>query len=134
VPESLSEVQEFMDREPLAGFATVNRKNEPHLVPVFFTYKDGKVCVQTDRDPVKVRNLRNRNVAVAVFKSEEAVIIGGKGRVVEEDDGFARRIEDHVEKYRLKLDSQGRDSLGIPLFDKKIRCVIEVAADRTLYW
>jgi nitroimidazol reductase NimA-like FMN-containing flavoprotein (pyridoxamine 5'-phosphate oxidase superfamily) len=138
MPKSLTEVQSFMDRGRLASFATVGPDNEPHVVPVFFTYDDGRVYIQTDRSTVKVRNLiRNSNVAVAVYNfpyGEEAVIIRGKGRIIDGDEDFIRRTQDHIEKYRLKLDKRGKDSLGKPLFDKKVRCVIEVIPKRIIFW
>mgnify|MGYP001030022085 CR=1 FL=1 len=68
MPHALKEVESFMNRERLASFVTVNPNNEPHVVPVFFTYEGGKVYVQTDRNSVKVRNLLgNCNVAIAVY-------------------------------------------------------------------
>jgi nitroimidazol reductase NimA-like FMN-containing flavoprotein (pyridoxamine 5'-phosphate oxidase superfamily) len=135
MPKSLDEVKNFMDRQRLASFVTVNPNNEPHVVPVFFTYENGKVYVQTDRKSVKVRNLlRNNNVSVAVYRGEEAVIIRGKARIIDNEKEFIKRTQDHINKYRLKLDEQGRDSMGIPLFDKKVRCVIEVIPKRTMFW
>lgn len=131
----MSEVQEFMNRQHLASFVTVDPRNRPHVVPVFFNYEDGKVYVQTDRNSVKVRNLsRNDNVAVAVYSGEEAVIIKGKGRIIVDNEEFIRRTQDHIDKYRLKIDEQGKDSLGIPLFDRKVRCVVEVASKEPLFW
>jgi len=93
MPRSLKEVKIFMDRERLASFATVSPDNEPQVVPVFFTYEDGKVYVQTDRKSVKVRNiLRNSNVAVTVYCGEEAVIIRGKARVIDSSEEFVRKV------------------------------------------
>jgi nitroimidazol reductase NimA-like FMN-containing flavoprotein (pyridoxamine 5'-phosphate oxidase superfamily) len=124
-----------MDRERLASFATVDSENNPHVVPVSFTFDDGRVYMQTSRQSVKVRNLgRNRNVAIAVYSQEEAVIIMGEGRILENDEEFVRRTRDHVDKYRLKLDEHVRDSLGIPLFDRKTRCIVEVAPKRMIFW
>jgi nitroimidazol reductase NimA-like FMN-containing flavoprotein (pyridoxamine 5'-phosphate oxidase superfamily) len=135
MPVNKSEVQSFMDRQRLASIATVDIRNQPHVVPIFFTYRSGKVYVQSDRNSVKVRNLSHNNcVAVAVYSGEEAVIIRGKGRLVESDEEFVRRTQEHIDKYKLKLDECGRDSLGIPLFDKKIRCVIEVVGERIIFW
>jgi len=109
--------------------------NEPYVVPVFFTYENGKVYVQSDRNWVKVRNvLRNDDVAVAIYSGEEAVIVRGKAQVVESDEEFVRRTRDHVSKYRLRIDEYGRDSLGIPLFDKTVRCVIEVVPRKVMFW
>jgi nitroimidazol reductase NimA-like FMN-containing flavoprotein (pyridoxamine 5'-phosphate oxidase superfamily) len=135
MPSSLREVQSFMDKERLASFATADPNNEPHVVPVFFTYEGGKVHVQTDRDSVKVRNLsRNNNVAVAVYRGEQAVIIRGSGRVIDSEEEFIKRTQDHINKYKLRLDEHGRDSFGIPLFDKKARCVVEITPRRIMFW
>jgi len=133
--KNLREVQSFMNRERLATFATVGPNNEPHIVPVFFTYDDSKVYIQTDRKSVKVRNLvRNDSVAVAVYQGEEAVIIRGKARLIDSNEEFVKRTQEHIDKYRLKLDECGRDSLGIPLFNGKVRCIIEVTPKRILFW
>lgn len=84
---------------------------------------------------MKVRNLiRNSYVAVAVYREEEAVIIRGRGRVVDSEEEFVRRTQNHIDKYRLRLDEHGRDSLGIPMFNGKVRCVIEVTPERVLFW
>jgi nitroimidazol reductase NimA-like FMN-containing flavoprotein (pyridoxamine 5'-phosphate oxidase superfamily) len=138
MPKRLAEVEDFMGKERLASFATVGRNNEPHVVPVFFTYKDEKVYIQTDRSSAKIRNLtENDNVAIAVYNlpfGEEAVIIRGKGRIIESDEEFTKRTQDHIKKYHLKLDKLGRDSSGIPLFDGKTRCIIEVTPKRVIFW
>jgi hypothetical protein len=91
--------------------------------------------VQTDRASTKVRTLlKNSHVAIAVYSNEEAVIMRGTGRIVDNDSEFVRRTQDHIDKYQLRLDEKGRDSLGIPLFDKKIRCVVEVTPKKALFW
>lgn len=147
--KNLADVASFMEREWLASFVTVDAENKPHIVPVWFTYDDGKVHVQTDRKSVKVRNIkRNDHVAVAVYHGEEAVVIRGRGRLVDDDKEFVRLTQHHIDKYNrlfniahktegieyIKLDEQGRDSMGIPLFDLRIRCVIEVTPDKVLFW
>jgi nitroimidazol reductase NimA-like FMN-containing flavoprotein (pyridoxamine 5'-phosphate oxidase superfamily) len=132
--KTMNEVKNFMNREWLATFSTVNAMNEPCVVPVFFTYNDGKVYIQTDRNSVKVHNLlMNDNVAIAVFRDDEAVIVRGTARIVDGEE-FVRRTRNHIGKYGLKLNEHGRDSLGIPLFDSKVRCVVEVTPKRLMYW
>lgn len=135
MPKSQSAVSNFMQKEWLASFATVDAEGRPHIVPVFFTYDEGKVYVQTDRRSVKVRNLaRNGNVAVAVYRGEEAVILRGKGKIIADRNDFIKRTQEHIDKYRLQLDEHGRDSMGIPLFDAKIRCIVEVVPEKILFW
>jgi nitroimidazol reductase NimA-like FMN-containing flavoprotein (pyridoxamine 5'-phosphate oxidase superfamily) len=131
--KTMDEVKSFMGREGLAAFSTINTRNEPCVVPVFFTYDDGKVYVQTDRNSVKVRNLlKNNRVAIAVYREDEAVIVRGTARIV--DDEEFKRTQEHIGKYGLRLDEQGKDSMGIPLFDSKVRCVVEVSPKRILFW
>jgi len=145
----MADVASFLEREWLASFVTVDSKGKPHIVPVWFTYDDGKVHVQTDRKSVKVRNMkRNGSVAVAVYRGEEAVVIRGRGTVVGDEKEFASLTQRHIDKYNrlfniahntegveyIKLDEQGRDNMGIRLFDSKSRFVIEVTPDKVLFW
>lgn len=147
--KNLADVASFMEQEWLASFVTVDAENKPHVVPVWFTYEDGKVHVQTDRNSVKVGNIeRNNNVAIAVYRGEEAVIIRGKGRLIEDEKQFVKFTQQHIDKYNrlfnrarntkgveyIKLDEHGRDSMGIPLFDSKVRCIIEVTPEKVLFW
>ncbi len=137
MPESLAEVDNFMQRERIATFCTVDAEDKPHVVPVFFTYINEKVYIHTDRKSVKVHNLlKNPNVALSVYRGEygeEAVVIRGEARIVAEDE-FVLRTQEHIDKYPIKLDEQGRDGLGLPLFDNAVRCVIEVTVKRLLFW
>jgi nitroimidazol reductase NimA-like FMN-containing flavoprotein (pyridoxamine 5'-phosphate oxidase superfamily) len=133
--KTLEDVQRFMDRERLASFVTIAFHNEPHVVPVFFTYKDGRVYVQTSRTSAKVRNLtRNDRVALAVYRDEEAVVINGRARVVEDEGEFTRQTQDHVNKYKLRLNPEGKDSMGIPLFDMSMRCIVEIKTEKVRFW
>lgn len=83
MPKNVGEVQRFMEKESLASFATVSRDRQPHAVPVFFTYENGKVYIQTGRQSLKVRNLLGKKkVALAVYSGEEAVILRGRQRAI----------------------------------------------------
>jgi len=77
--------------------------------------------------------LRNLKEVYNYMNREEAVLIRGKGRILDSDEEFIKRTQDHIEKYELKIDDEGRGSLGLPLFNKKIRCVVEVVPERMLF-
>jgi len=79
---------------------------------------------------------------------DEAAIIQGTGRIVEDEEEFRLLTQAHIDKYNrlyntahktggveyIKLNPQGRDSMGIPLFDHRVRCIIEVKPERILFW
>jgi len=133
--KSLNDVTDFLKRQRIASFATVDADRKPHVVPVWFTYHDGKVFLQTDRKSVKVRNIKkNNDVAIAVYSDEEAVVISGTGHIIEDEEEFVKRTQQHIDKYNLKLDEHGRDSMGIPLFNSKLRCVVEIVPKKILFW
>ena len=137
MPTSPAEVEKFMQRERLAAFCTVDSENKPHVVPVFFTYVNEKAYVQTDRNSVKVHNLlKNPHVAVLVCSGEfgeEVVIIRGQARIVDEDE-FVVRTQEHIDKYHIQLDVEGKDGMDLALFDQRVRCVVEITAECLLYW
>lgn len=137
MPSSIDELEGFMRREHIAAFCTVDAKNKPHVVPMFFTYVSGKVYVHTDRKSVKVRNLlKNPNVAIEIHGGdygEEAVVIRGQARIVPEDE-FVIQTQEHMRKYHIELDEQGKDGVGVALFDNTVRCVVEVSVERLLFW
>jgi nitroimidazol reductase NimA-like FMN-containing flavoprotein (pyridoxamine 5'-phosphate oxidase superfamily) len=134
MPALREEIDQFMKTEWLATLATVDAECQPHLVPVYFTYDGEKVYIQTDRASVKVRNLlANPQVAVAVCRGEEAVVLQGTAAIAGPDE-FRARTWEYIYKYTLQIDENGRDTMGIPLFDEQFRCVVVICVDKILFW
>ena len=48
--------------------------------------------------------LRNLKEVYDYMNREEAVLIRGKGRILDSDEEFIKRTQDHIEKYELKID------------------------------
>lgn len=149
MPKTIAEVSNFLNNQWIATLATVDKQCKPHAVPVWFTFDEGKVHVQSDRKSVKVRNIQfNQNVAVAVYVRDEAVILEGTTYLIDDEEKFRNLTQVHIDKYNrlfnithntqgieyIKLDAQGRDNMGIPLFDQKVRCIIEITPKKVLFW
>jgi len=73
-------------------------------------------------------------VAVAVYNyRDEAVVIRGKAQIIKDEEAFRKHTKAHIDIYNrlfnkvrgtkdveyIKLDKQGRDNMGVPLFDPK---------------
>jgi general stress protein 26 len=150
MPKTEKEVRGFLDDQWVATFTSVDGHNRPHAVPVWFTSDENRVHIQTDRKSVKVRNIRyNPNVAIVICNTaDEAIVMRGKAHLINDEKEFKRLTQAHIDKYNrlfniahntqgveyVKLDARGRDSMGIPLFDTTVRCVVEVIPERTLFW
>ncbi len=149
MPKGLADVPAFLNMHWIATFVTVDGNRRPHAVPVWFAYDDGKFHVQTDRSSVKVRNVHlNPYVAMTVYNMrDEAVCVRGRAHVISYEEEFRRLTQVHINKYNhlhniangtdgieyIKPDAHGRDALGIPLFDCKVPCVVEVKPEKTLF-
>lgn len=150
MPKSMDAVPSFLNDQWIATLATVDKHGKPHAVPVWFTFDEGKMHIQTDRKSVKIRNIvSNTNVVLAVYNMrEEAVVVRGKARIVDDEEEFRKLTQAHIDKYNrlfniayktkgikyIKLDAEGRDNMGIPLFDTKVRCMIEITPKKILFW
>jgi general stress protein 26 len=149
MPKTMAEVPSFLNEQWIATLATVDKQGKPHTVPVWFTFDQGKVHVQTDRKSVKVRNIQfNPNASVAVYIRDEAVILNGKAGLIDSEEDFRKLTQAHIDKYNrlfniahntqgieyIKLDAQGRDNMGTPLFNYTVRCIIEVVPEKMLFW
>jgi len=122
MPKSLADVKAFLDYAWISCLATVDAENRPHMVPVWFTYDDGKIHVQTARQSVKVNNLtQNSNAAVTVHNDQdEAVVIRGKAHVIEDEKEFRKLTQLHLDKYnRLFNKAKGTEGIEYIKLDEK---------------
>ena len=83
------EMEEFLSECHVANLATLKREGSPHLAPLWYEYRDGRVYFITGESYVKVRNiLRDPRVAVSVATDQEPykyVVMEGNAEVTSED-------------------------------------------------
>lgn len=95
--------------EQFVGRLATSRNNKPHVVPVRYVFKTGKIYVDTAKNSKKVRNiLKNNNVAFVVddycddkgIKRARGVFIEGEAEIHENDEVYKLAKRLIREKYR----------------------------------
>ena len=55
----MSELVKFLKKEKILHLATIDEKNSPHIVPVWYLYSSKKIYVGTNTRTQKARNIKN---------------------------------------------------------------------------
>lgn len=89
----------FLEENELCRLATSDSRNNPHVVPVNYIFKNGSFYIFADYETKKIKNIKeNPKVAlvVDVYKSprNKAVLVLGKAEIIE-------RGEEYKEIYSL---------------------------------
>ena len=63
IENQMSKQTEFLKKEKILHLATIDEKNSPHIVPVWYMYSAGKIYVGTNTKTQKAKNM-NKRVAV----------------------------------------------------------------------
>jgi PPOX class probable F420-dependent enzyme len=87
--KKLKQVLPRLETEDNIWMATTRKDGRPHLIPIWFVWRDGKAWIATGRDSQKVINLRhNPRVAFSLQDGNRPVIF--EGTAAEADDPALR--------------------------------------------
>ncbi|MFG6504347.1 pyridoxamine 5'-phosphate oxidase family protein [Microbacterium sp. P05] len=128
----------MLETDEIVWFATVGRDGEPHAVPVWFYWFDGKVIVFSEPDTVKVKHVREGSPVLVHLQAggphaDDVVILNGRAEISERDaaswlDEFGNA---YVEKY-----ADAVAAYGLPLQDivSKFSTALVFTPQRALTW
>lgn len=75
---SAIDVERRLEHDVIGWFTTVRPDGRPHAVPVWFLWHDGQILVMSERDTVKVDNLRTSPRTLLHLHTQD----GGDGVVI----------------------------------------------------
>jgi PPOX class probable F420-dependent enzyme len=123
----------FLGEQKVCRLATVDRRGQPHVVPVWHIMLDGDLYIETSPDSKKGRNLKaNPEVAVVVdagdsFNAYKGVMIQGTVEFVKDKKMLARFREAMAQRYfgtaehpGFKYLVSGGDPLLMKVVPKKV--------------
>ena len=126
---------EFLKSQKILRLATIDGKNNPHIVPVWYEFRDKKFYVGTNTRTRKAKNvIKNTKVGFCVdvgIKSPDIFgVMGiGKARLILERkqvSSIAKRI---LKRYFKNLNEKSAQEL---LDDTD--CIIEISPRKTTIW
>lgn len=104
-------------------FVTVRKDGRPHLTPVWFVVRDGKIMICISGRSVKARNLKlNDAVAFSLENGDQPIICEGRAFSVE-----APWSEDIVAAFKQKYDWD-------ILTDHDYDLLVEITPEKWLRW
>lgn len=99
MPLTRQEIDDFLSEPHIAVVSTASAEGEPHAMPIWYLWRDGKVLFHTGPDSKKMRNLRaNPRIVVTVDTKQapyKVVVVEGTATELPEDRDLAREIAIH---------------------------------------
>ena len=59
IESKMSELIKFLKKEKILHLATIDEKNNPHIVPVWYLYSSKKIYIGTNTRTQKAKNVKN---------------------------------------------------------------------------
>ena len=59
IENKMSELIKFLKKEKILHLATIDEKNSPHIVPVWYLYSSKKIYIGTNTRTQKAKNIKN---------------------------------------------------------------------------
>ena len=107
----------FLGQQKVCRLATVDRRGQPHVVPVWHILLDGDIYIETSPNSKKGQNLKtNPKVALVVdagdaFDSYQGVMIQGTVQIVKDKRMLVRFRDAMAQRYFGTADHPGYKSL-----------------------
>ena len=131
----MSELIEFLKKEKILHLATIDEKNNPHIVPVWYMYSSKKIYIGTNTRTQKAKNVKNHNkvsfcVDVGVNAPKILGVMGkGTAKLLKEKSIVNRIAKRILLRYFKTLDGKSAREL---LEDTD--CIIEISPKDFTNW
>ncbi len=126
---------EFLKSQKILRLATIDSKKNPHIVPVWYEFKDNKFYIGTNTRTKKAKNImRNPKVSFCVdvgVKSPDIFGVTGigKARLILEK----RRVSSIAKRILKRYFKSLKEKSAQELLDDT-NCIIEISARKTTVW
>ncbi len=131
----MSELIKFLKKEKILHLATIDEKNSPHIVPVWYMYSSKKIYIGTNTKTQKAKNIKNNKkvsfcVDVGVNAPKIFGVMGkGTAKLLRDESTVTRIAKRILLRYFKTLDSKSAREL---LDDTD--CIIEILPKEFTNW
>ena len=127
--------EKFLKSQKILRLATIDRSGDPHIVPVWYMYANGKFYVGTDTKTRKAKNIKkNSKVSFCVdigIKSPDIVGVMGTGRaelILKKDT-----VQLLAKKILLRYFKSMKNKSAQQLLDQT-DCIIQITPKKITDW
>ena len=135
IENQMSKLIEFLKKEKILHLATIDDKNTPHIVPVWYLYSAKKIYVGTNTRTQKAKNIKIHNkvsfcVDVGVNAPDIFGVMGkGNAKLLKEEKTVNRIAKKILLRYFKSLNNKSAKEL---LDDTD--CIIEILPKEFSNW
>lgn len=124
----------FLKSQKILRLATVDKKGIPHIVPVWYLYKNGNFYVGTNTSTKKAKNVRkNPKVSFCVDLGVHSPIIGvmgiGNAKLILRKNDVSRIAKKILLRYFKSLNNKSAQELL-----SQTDCIIEIIPKKITTW
>jgi nitroimidazol reductase NimA-like FMN-containing flavoprotein (pyridoxamine 5'-phosphate oxidase superfamily) len=124
----------FLKEQKILRLATVDKKGNPHLVPVWYNYVGVKFYIGTNTKTKKAKNIQKNNkvcfcVDDGVWSPIHGVMGNGKARLILQEDTVKKIAEKILLRYFKNMENKSAKQL---LDDTN--CIIEIIPSKITTW
>ena len=131
----MSELVKFLKKEKILHLATIDEKNSPHIVPVWYLYSLKKIYIGTNTRTQKAKNIKNHKkvsfcVDVGVNAPKIFGVMGKGTAKLLRDKSTVRRIARRIllRYFKTLEDKSPRELL------EDTDCIIEISPKEITNW
>ena len=117
IENKMSELIKFLKKEKILHLATIDEKNSPHIVPVWYMYSSKKIYIGTNTKTQKAKNIKNNKkvsfcVDVGVNAPKIFGVMGkGTAKLLRDESTVNRIAKRILLRYFKTLDSKSAREL-----------------------
>ena len=131
----MSKRDEFLKKQKILRLATLDKKGNPHVVPVWYLFSSKKLYIGTNSKTEKAKNVKNNSkvsfcVDVGINSPDIFGVMGqGVGKLIIEKNEVARMEKIILLRYFNTLDDKSAKELL-----EETDCIIEITPKEYSVW
>ena len=131
----MSKRDEFLKKQKILHLATLDNKDNPHIIPVWYLFNSKKLYIGTNSKTEKAKNVKNNSkvsfcVDVGINSPDIFGVMGqGVGKLIIEKNEVARIEKIILLRYFNTLDDKSAKELL-----EETDCIIEITPKKYSVW
>ena len=131
----MSKRDEFLKKQKILRLATLDNKDNPHIVPVWYLFNSKKLYIGTNSKTEKVKNIKNNSkvsfcVDIGINSPDIFGVMGqGNAKLIREKSGVSKIAKRILLRYFKTLNNKSaQEILG------ETDCIIEIRPKKYSVW